>query len=200
MQKSLVRTAWFMFPLSFAASGVSHPVHTGAAVGSGVGNPMVLQPSDGEPRLRRPPPAALSGIAAPFLIKVDPTAKNGSARDFFVFTENVPAGASIAPHKHPHAEELIFIHGGHGTAWLNGREAKLEPGTIIYMPRNTGVKLVNDGDGPIALVAVFSRQGFDTYQRAISVPAGQVAKPLTEKELIAIRSLHRDSVIYDQKH
>lgn len=186
----------FSLPVNVTALAATPGSHSEGQSNTGVASPLVLQPGDGEQRLRRPPPAALSGIAAPFLIKIDPTQRNGAAQDFFVFTENVPVGASIAPHRHPHAEEMIFIHGGYGTAWLDGRQAKLEPGTIIYMPRNTGVRLVNDGKTPIALLAVFSRQGFDTYQRAISVPAGQPAKPLTEKELNAIRSMHRDSVIY----
>jgi oxalate decarboxylase/phosphoglucose isomerase-like protein (cupin superfamily) len=114
-----------------------------------------------------------------------------------VFTENVPVGATISPHRHPHSEELLFIHAGKGTAWLNGKEAKLQPGTMIYMPRMTGVKLINDGTEPIALVAIFSRPGFDLYQRDISVPAGQMAKPLTVEELNAIRAHHKDAVIYD---
>lgn len=159
--------------------------------------PLVLQPNDGEPRLRRPHPASLSTLAAPFLIKVDPTARNGGSRNFVVFTEGVPVGASISPHRHPHSEELLFIQAGHGTAWLNGKQAKLQPGTIIYMPRMTGVKLTNDGTEPIALVAIFSRLGFDRYQRDISVPAGQVAKPLTVEELKGVRARHRDAVIYD---
>ena len=161
--------------------------------------PLVLQPGDGEPRSRRPPPAALSNLAAPFLIKVDPTPRNAGAEDFVVFTENVPVGASISLHRHPHSEELLYIHAGRGTAWLNGKEAALQPGTIIYMPRNTGVKLTNDGTEPIALVAIFSRPGFDKYQRDISVPANDVAKPLTEDELKAIRARHRHAVMYDQK-
>lgn len=198
MQNTLARSVCFLASLIFAAP-VPAQIASNSQTSTGQASPRVLQPGDGEPRSRRPPPAALSGITAPFLIKVDPTLKNASAEDFFVFTENVPVGASIAPHKHPHAEELIFIHDGYGTAWLDGHEAKLEPGTIIYMPRNTGVRLVNDGKIPIALVAVFSRQGFDAYQRAISVPAGKTPKPLTVEELNAIRSMHRDSVTYDPK-
>ena len=159
--------------------------------------PLVLQPNDGEARLRRPPPASLSNLGAPFLFKVDPTPRNGGSRDFVVFTENVPVGATISPHRHPHSEELLFIHAGRGTAWLNGTEAKLQPGTMIYMPRMTGVKLTNDGTEPIALVAIFSRPGFDRYQRDISVPVGQVAKPLTAEELKALRAHHKDAVIYD---
>ena len=67
------------------------------------------------------------------------------------------------------------------------------------MPPNTGVKLTNDGTEPIALVAIFSRPGFDKYMRDISVPAGDVTKPLTEDELKAIRARHRHAIIYDQK-
>lgn len=160
--------------------------------------PLVLQPNDGEQRLRRPPPASLSNLAAPFLFKIDPTPRNGGSRDFVVFSENVPVGATISPHRHPQSEELLFIHAGHGTAWLNGKEAKLQPGTMIYMPRMTGVKLTNDGNEPIALVAIFSRPGFDLYQRDISVPAGQVAKPMTADELKAIRARHSHAVIYDK--
>ena len=151
-----------------------------------VGTPLVLQPSDGEARMRRPPPTSLSTLAAPFLIKVDE--RNGGAKDFVVFTEDVPVGQTISPHRHPHSEEILFIHAGTGTAWLEGKEAKVGPGTIIFMPPNTGVRLTNDGKQPLSLMAVFSRPGFDKYQRDISVPAGQPAKPLTAEELTAIRA------------
>lgn len=158
-------------------------------------SPLVLHAGDGEHRLRRPPPAALSTLAAPFIIKVDP--RNGGAKDFFIFTEDVPPGQAIAPHRHPHSEEVLFIHAGTGTAWLNGKRASIGPGTIIFMPRNTGVRLTNDSTQPISLVAIFSRQGFDKYQRDISVPATEKARPLSVEELSTIRARHTDAVIYD---
>lgn len=61
--------------------------------------PLVLQPSEGESRIRRPPPSSLSTLAAPFLIKVDE--RNGGAKDFVIFTEDVPVGQTISPHRHP---------------------------------------------------------------------------------------------------
>jgi quercetin dioxygenase-like cupin family protein len=158
--------------------------------------PLVLQPAEGELRTRRPPPAALSTLAAPFVIKVDE--QNGGAKDFVVLTEDVPPGQTISPHRHPHSEEILFIHAGTGTAWLDGKEAKLGPGTIIFMPPNTGVRLTNDGDKPISLVAIFSRPGFDKYLRDISVPASETAKPLTVEELTAIRARHPEAVIFDK--
>ena len=63
---------------------------------------------------------------------------------------------------------------------------------------NIGVRLTNDGKEPISLVAIFSRPGFEKYQRDISVPAGEPAKPLTVEELTAIRAQHAGAVIYDK--
>ena len=177
----------------FGASAMAQP-HQDVSPADAA-EPLVLQRSDGEARMRRPPPSSLSTLAAPFLIKVD--GRNGGAKDFVIFTEDVPVGQTISPHRHPHSEEVLFIHAGAGTAWLDGKEAKVGPGTVIFMPRNTGVRLTNDGKQPISLVAVFSRPGFDQYQRDISVPAGQPAKPLTIEELTAIRARHTASVLYD---
>src|SRR5262245_1647727 len=157
--------------------------------------PLVLQSSDGEHRMRRPPPASLSTLAGPFIIKVD--ARNGGAKDFVILTEDVPPGQSIPPHRHPHSEEVLFIHAGTGTAWLDGKQATIGAGSIIFMPPNTGVRLTNDGKQPISLVAIFSRPGFDKYLRDISVPAGDAAEPLTADELTAIRARHAGAVIYD---
>ena len=168
----------------------------GAEIDGKTATPLLLQTVDGEHRMRRPPPASLSTLAAPFIIKVDE--QNGGAKDFVIFTEDVPPGQTISPHRHPHSEEVLFIHAGTGTAWLEGKEAKIAPGTIIFMPANTGVRLTNDGSGPISLVAIFSRPGFDRYQREISVPAGEQAKSLTVEELNAIRARHTDAVIYDK--
>lgn len=172
---------------------MAQPHH--GAVAAGTSEPLVLQPNDGEARMRRPPPLSLSTLAAPFVIKLDE--RNGGAKDFVIFTEDVPVGQTISPHRHPHSEEVLFIHAGTGTAWLDGKEAKVGPGTIIFMPLNTGVRLSNDGKQPLSLMAVFSRPGFDKYQRDISVPAGRPAKPLTVEELSAIRARHTGSVLYD---
>ena len=168
----------------------------GVDAGGKTATPLVLQPADGEHRTRRPPPASLSTLAAPFIIKVDE--RNGGAKDFVLFTEDVPPGQTISPHRHPHSEEILLIHAGTGTAWLDGKEARIEPGSIIFMPVNIGVRLTNDGKEPISLVAIFSRPGFDKYQRDISVPAGEPAKPLTVEELTAIRAQHAGAVIYDK--
>ncbi len=194
MPKSPLVLSMMVLAVMAFCPAVHGQTHDGATA-ERPGTPLVLQPRDGEHRMRRPPPSSLSTLAAPFVIKVDE--RNGGARDFVIFTEDVPVGQTISPHRHPHAEEVLFIHAGTGTAWLDGKEARIGPGTIIFMPPNTGVRLTNDGKQPISLVAIFSRPGFDRYQRDISVPAGEVPKKLTIEELTAIRARHEGAVLYD---
>lgn len=156
---------------------------------------LVLGPNDGEHRVRRPQPNSIASFGGAYVMKAD--SHNGGSQDLVMFTENIPPGQSIAPHHHPGAEEILFIHSGTGHAWLNGRESKLVAGSTVFMPRNTHVRVTNDGTEPIGLVAIFSRHGFDDYLRDISVPEGQLAKPLTVKELEAIRARHRHAIIYE---
>ncbi len=69
-----------------------------AAPAERTGTPLVLQPEDGEHRMRRPPPSSLSTLTAPFILKVDE--RNGGAKDFVIFTENIPVGQTISPPRH----------------------------------------------------------------------------------------------------
>jgi quercetin dioxygenase-like cupin family protein len=157
---------------------------------------LILQESDGERRVHRPPPGALSNLTALFTLKVD--RRNGGAPEFVMMTENIPPGQAISPHRHPHADEIIFIHGGTGLASLAGRQANVAAGATIYMPRNAVVGLRNTGTEPLSIVAIFSRPGYEEYLREISVPDGETPKPLTIEELSTIRSHHLDTAVYEQ--
>ena len=115
-----------------------------------------------------------------------------------MMTEDIPPGQAISPHRHPHADEIIFIHGGTGLASLAGRQANVAAGATIYMPRNAVVGLRNTGTEPLSIVAIFSRPGYEEYLREISVPDGETPKPLTIEELSTIRSHHLDTAVYEQ--
>jgi len=164
--------------------------------GTVTSQPLILRDAEGEHRVHRPPPGSLSNLAAPFIMKVDH--KNGGAPEFVMFTEDIPPGQAIPPHRHPHADEIIFIHGGTGLAVLGHRETTVDAGTTIYMPRNTSVRLKNTGTQPLRIVALFPQPGYDEYMREISVPEGDVAKPLTVEELTAIRARHAAHVVYEK--
>jgi len=157
---------------------------------------LILQESDGERRVHRPPPGALSNLTALFTLKVD--RRNGGAPEFVMMTEDIPPGQAISPHRHPHSDEIIFIHGGTGLASLAGRQANVAAGATIYMPRNAVVGLRNTGTEPLSIVAIFSRPGYEEYLREISVPEGQNPTPLTIEELSAIRARHLDSAVYER--
>ncbi|GAC1657269.1 MAG: hypothetical protein NVS4B3_23660 [Gemmatimonadaceae bacterium] len=156
--------------------------------------PLLLQESEGERRVHRPPPAALSSLTAPFIIKVD--RRNGGAPEFFMMMSDIAPGQSIPPHSHPHSDEILFVQDGVGVAVLDGKEAVVRPGATIYMPRNTSVRLRNTGTTPLRLIAIFSQPGYEDYMRDISVPEGEAAPPLTVEELTAIRARHHGQVVY----
>lgn len=191
-------------PLTLAVallvSGCSPHAHVGSAQSTdsaGISQPgAILAASEGEVRIRRPPPGQLSSLTAPFIFKVD--RQTVGASDFVMLTEDIPPGQGISPHHHPDSEEILFVHRGQGTATLGNRTATVSEGATIFIPRNVRVSLRNTGAQPLAIVAIFSRPGFEEYQRAISVRQGQQAQPLSVSELRAIRNHHTQHVVYDQ--
>lgn len=172
----------------------SMPDVASAALTAG-SRPLLLQESEGERRLHRPPPAALSSLTAPFIIKVD--RRNGGAPEFFMMISDIAPGQSIPPHSHPHSDEILFVRDGVGVAVLDGKEAVVRSGATIYMPRNTSVRLRNTGSTPLRLIAIFSQPGYENYMREISVPEDEAAPPLTVQELTAIRARYHGQVTYE---
>jgi quercetin dioxygenase-like cupin family protein len=160
------------------------------------GEPLILKEGEGERLIHRPPPGALSNLTAPLILKVD--RRHGGAPEFVMVTEDIPPGQAIPLHRHPHSDEIIFIHGGTGLASLGGRDATVSSGATIYMPRNTVVGLRNTGSEPLKIAAFFSQPGYEEYLREITVPEGQDPTPLTVEEINAIRARHLDSAVYEQ--
>jgi quercetin dioxygenase-like cupin family protein len=177
-------------------SGWTSNAHPATNVAAAPSKALILDASEGERRVHRPPPGALSNLTAPFILKVD--RRNGGAPEFVMLTEDIPPGQGISPHRHPHSDEIIFIHGGTGLASLAGRQATVTTGATIYMPRNTVVSLRNTGTEPLKIVAIFSQPGYEEYLREISVPEGQTPAPLSAGELSAIRARHANSAVYEK--
>jgi quercetin dioxygenase-like cupin family protein len=180
---------------SVLMGGCTNNEHPATNVAAAPSKALILEASEGERRLHRSPPGALSNLTAPFILKVD--RRNGGAPEFVMLTEDIPPGQGISPHRHPHSDEIIFIHGGTGLASLAGRQATVTTGATIYMPRNTVVGLRNTGTEPLKIVAIFSQPGYEGYLREISVPEGQTPAPLSVEELSAIRVRYHDSAVYE---
>ncbi len=180
----------------FTSSDWSADHQLSANAGPAQSKPLILGASEGERRVHRTPPGALSSLTAPFILKIDHA--NGGAPEFVMLTEDIPPGQAIPAHRHPHSDEIIFIHGGTGLASLAGRHATVTAGATIYMPRNTVVSVQNTGTGPLSIVAIFSQPGYEEYLRDISVREGETPTPLTVEELSAIRARHLDAAVYEK--
>jgi mannose-6-phosphate isomerase-like protein (cupin superfamily) len=152
--------------------------------------PLILGADEGERLVRR----TLGG--APLIIKVD--RKTAGAPEFVMAYEAIPPGAVIPPHRHPGADEIIFVHSGTGAADLADKSSAIAPGSTIYIPRLTRITVRNTGTVPLVIVAIFSQPGFEELLRETSVPEGQPVVPLSSAELAAIRARHLRHVIYER--
>jgi hypothetical protein len=170
-----------------------HPATNAAAAPS---KALILDASEGERRLHRPPPGALSNLTAPFILKVD--RRNGGAPEFVMLTEDIPPGQAISLTGIRTRTKLSSSTEARGLALLAGRQATVTTGATIYMPRNTVVGLRNTGSEPLKIAAIFSQPGYEEYLREISVPEGQTPAPLSVEELSAIRARHLDSAVYEK--
>lgn len=151
--------------------------------------------STGEHRVRRPPPGTVTTLRTPYIIKID--GKNGGSSDFFMGYENITPGDGIAPHHHPFADEILFIHRGSGVATVGPREGAVNPGTTIYIPRDTRATLRNTGAEKMTIAFIFARPGIEQYFRDTSVAEGQPARPFSPGEFAAVRKRHREHVTFD---
>jgi quercetin dioxygenase-like cupin family protein len=168
--RSTVYTA-ALFALMVAAYG-QKPVTESA-------KPLLLEKNEGELRVRRPRPQP--SPASQFMLKVDP--KTNGSHHFVVGTEQIAPGASIPVHKHPMEDEIVLIHSGTAHVLLGDQARDLHAGGLVFIPSNTWVGLKNTSREPLDVTFIFSAPGFDEFQRCISVPAGEVAAPMTEEDL-----------------
>ena len=108
---------------------------------------------------------------------------------FFRFDRNYGPGKTIPFHKHDNAEEILIFEEGGATVIVGDKRAVAGPRSIVFIPRDTWISATNTGVQDIHLFAVFSRQGFERYLRAISVKQGQPVTPLSPDELPRLRAL-----------
>ena len=163
---------------------------------SSASNPgLVLQKDEGEHRVRRPIPGVTAALPG-FIIKVD--RQYGNSSSFYMGMEDIAPGRGLRRHRHPHAEEILFIHRGSGVARLGDRESQVSTGTTIWIPRDTQVELRNTGQEPLTLLWFFPEpDAMSAYMRAGSVPQGQEAKPFTADEWQRHVEKARAHIVFD---
>ena len=158
--------------------------------------PLILEKDEGEHRVWRPIEGAKGWDAepGPFILKVD--RHNGGSSHLVFGTEDLPPGASIDRHRHPGADEILFLQNGSARVNLGDRTREVHGGATVFIPANTWISVTNIGTEAISCIFVFSAPGFDDYMRAESVPEGQKITPLTKAEDAQIMKEHANAVIY----
>lgn len=166
-----------------------------ASVSSASNPGLILQKDEGDRRVRRPIPGRTAALPS-FIIKVD--RQYGKSSSFYMGMEDLAPGQGLRRHHHPHAEEILFIHRGSGTARLGDREAQVTTGTTIWIPRDVSVELRNTSEEPLTFLFFFPEpDGMASYMRAGSVPEGQEAKPFTAEEFQRHLEKGRAHIVFD---
>jgi len=171
-----------------------HPTVSADTTNAEKPTPLILEKNDGERREWR----VVEGYVGPpmehFNIKVDP--QNGGSSHLVFITEDLEAGGKIDMHRHPGADEILFLQNGTARVTLADSSKEVHGGATVFIPANTWISMTNIGSESIHFVAVFSAPGFEEYMRAESVREGERNTPLSKAEDEEIMRKCAHAVIY----
>ena len=156
--------------------------------------PLILEKNEGERREWR----VVEGYVGPpmehFILKVDP--QNGGSSHLVFGTEDLEPGGKIDMHRHPGADEILFLQNGTARVTLADASREIHGGATVFIPANTWISMTNIGNESIHFVFIFSAPGFEEYMRAESVREGEKNTPLSKTEDEEIMKKHAHAVIY----
>jgi quercetin dioxygenase-like cupin family protein len=157
--------------------------------------PLILEKDEGERRVVRGWP----GHPEPgetFILKVDP--QNGGSPQLVFFTADLAPGKEIVPHRHPNADEILFVHAGSARVHLGASEREVHAGATVFIPAGTRIAVSNIGSDGISVAVAFSAPGFEDFMRATSVREGEKNVPLSQAEEDEVEKKHLHAVMYEE--
>ncbi len=89
---------------------------------------------------------------------------SAGSRQLVFNTTTFPPGKWHELHRHPHAEEVLYIVSGAGLHLSEGDPVRQRAGEVVYIPAGEWHGFANDTDEPAVIVAVFG--GVATYAEA----------------------------------
>ena len=93
-------------------------------------------------------------------------------------TQEIDPGGRVPRHRHPQAQEVLFVYEGHGLAYIDDTEVALCPGTTLVMPPNVWHSFVNNTEAPLRLTWSITPSGLEGMFRLIGHPKhGNVPRP-----------------------
>ena len=85
-------------------------------------------------------------------------------------TQEIAPGGRVPRHRHPAAEEILFVYQGQGRACIDTEEVSLAPGTTLVIPPNTWHSFHNESTTPLCLTWTISPAGLEGMFRTIGRP------------------------------
>ena len=155
--------------------------------------PLILEKNEGERRVVRPWPGH-PDPGESFILKVDP--KNGGSSHLVLLTGDLAPGGEIPVHKHPSADEILFLQNGTARIHEGNSERVVHAGAIVFIPAGTWISVTNIGKEHLEAVGIFSSPGFEEYMRDVSVREGEKNVPMTQAEDAAAAQKHVHDAIY----
>ncbi|MGA7399128.1 MAG: cupin domain-containing protein [Candidatus Sulfotelmatobacter sp.] len=171
------------------------PVQTSQAANAPKATPLILEKNEGERRVVRGWPGH-PDPGETFILKVDP--KNGGSSHLVFLTADIRRGGAIPAHRHPGADEILYLETGIARVHLGNSVRVVHGGSTVFIPADTWISVDNIGSDPIRAVAVFSAPGFEDFMRATSVREGEKNVPMTKAENDAAEKEHSHAVIYKE--
>jgi quercetin dioxygenase-like cupin family protein len=157
--------------------------------------PLILEKDEGERRMARGWPGH-PDPGESFILKVD--TKNGGSSHLVFMTASLGPGKEIVAHRHPDAEEILFLQTGTARVHLGDMVKDVHAGATIFIPANTWIAVSNIGSDDIGVLSVFSAPGFEEFMRAGSVREGDGNVPMSPAEDEEIQKKHSHAVIYKE--
>jgi quercetin dioxygenase-like cupin family protein len=172
------------------------PGSTSQAASVTKATPLILEKNEGERRVVRGWPGH-PNPGETFILKVDP--KNGGSPDLVLFTADIAPGGAIDPHRHPGADEILYLQTGTVRVHLGDATREVHAGATIFIPANTWISAANIGSDAVSFVCVFSAPGFEQFMRETSVRESEKNVALTQAENDEMEKKHAHDVIYKQQ-
>ncbi|HEY4764909.1 MAG TPA: cupin domain-containing protein [Candidatus Sulfotelmatobacter sp.] len=155
--------------------------------------PLILEKDEGEHRVVRGCPGH-PDPGETFILKIDP--KNGGSSHLVLLTASIPARKKIDTHRHPEADEILFLQNGTARVHLGDTVREVHAGASVFIPAGTWISADNLGSDAFNLVAIFSAPGFEDFMRETSAGEGEKNIPLSQAEEDAVEKKHAHAVIY----
>jgi quercetin dioxygenase-like cupin family protein len=178
----------------FGCAGATAPsARKPQAINAAKPTPLILEKDQGEHRVVRGWPGH-PDPGETFILKIDP--KNGGSSHLVLLTASIPVGKKIDTHRHPEADEILFLQNGTARVHLGETVREVHAGASVFIPAGTWISAENLGSDAINLVAIFSAPGFEDFMRETSAGEGEKNVPLSQAEEDAVEKKHAHAVIY----